>query len=385
MSRNGLFFVCVCALLTVTPNIVVAQRGGGPPPGTPMGPRPLDTITRPGSIQDAGTWGYWTFNMTEADRAGALLLGKVAIEGETLPWVPILVTVDCNDSTVYTTQSDSKGNFVVTPARIPGELSQLQDMRRQMQTHYEGCVLEGFLTGFRSAKVAITERNLRDDPNVGTVMLSRDSNARGTAMSATSETAPESAKKYWASAGQDMFAQKPEHAQKDLEKAVRAYPGFADAWYQLGLIQLQSSPRDAKACFDRAVAADPKFVLPFEQLTALAAQNGDWQAVLDNVSHFLELDPAGSMRVWYFSALANYQLGHLVSAEDSGKKLMAADPLHNIQNGEQLLAAILARKADYNGAISHLRNCLTYVPAGPDADMLKQEIAQLERRVSAAK
>jgi len=63
---------------------------------------------------------------------------------------------------------------------------------------------------------------------------------------------------------------------------------------------------------------------------------------------------------------------------------MTADPLHNIHNGEQLLAAILARKADFAGALAHLRNTLTYTPDGPDAELLKQEIAQLQKRAAAS-
>jgi tetratricopeptide (TPR) repeat protein len=122
--------------------------------------------------------------------------------------------------------------------------------------------------------------------------------------------------------------------------------------------------------------------LPYEQLAALAAQGEDWQGVLDNTSHFLDLDPSGNMRVWYYTALADFQLTQLNAAEIAGRKMLAMDPLHNIRNGEQLFAAILARKADYAGALAHLRNCLTYTPEGPDADLLKQQIATIERHVT---
>jgi hypothetical protein len=46
---------------------------------------------------------------------------------------------------------------------------------------------------------------------------------------------------------------------------------------------------------------------------------------------------------------------------------------------------ILAGKGDLNGALAHLRNCLTYLPSGPNTDLLKQQIAQLERKVTASK
>jgi predicted Zn-dependent protease len=319
--------------------------------------------------------------MTQQGRAGGALLGKVTIEGEVLPWDPILVTVACKGHTVYTTQSDAKGNFVILPTKFPGELSQQGDRERQMQVHYEGCVVEGFLTGFRSTTITITVRHLRDEPILGTITLSRDSNARATALSATSQTVPPEAAKFWAKAGAEMLDGKPDRARLNLDKAVKAYPGFADAWYQLGRVQLLSAPRDAKTCFEKAFAADPKFTPPLEELAFLSIQQEDWQGALEKTRQFLQLDPDGTMRVWYFNALANFQLGRITEAESSAKRLASADPLHNIRNGEQLLAAILARKADYAGALSHLRNCLTYTPEGPDANLLKQQIAQLERRV----
>lgn len=357
-----------------------AQRGA-PPIAPPAPPRELSGPTRPGSIQDSGLYGYWT-QITDQDRAGGVLLGKVAVEGEILPWQPILVTVSCKKTTVYTTQSDPKGNFAVIPNRIPGVLSLQGDRQRQMQTYFEGCVLESFLTGFRSTEITLTQHMLRDDPNVGTITLSRDSQARVTAMSRSSQNAPGIATKHWAKAGEYMLAEKPDKAQRELEKAVEGYPGFADAWYELGTLQMQSNPRDARACFEKAAAADPDFVPPYEQLAALTAQQADWRGVTDNTSRFLQLDPSGSMTVWYYSALANFQLGQVDAAQASAEKLMKADPLHNIRNGEQLLAAILARKADYAGALAHLKNCLTYIPEGPDSNLLKEQIAQLEKRVS---
>lgn len=374
----------LCSFLFFGSSFMVAQRGGGPPPNVNTGPRPIQSPTRPDSVQDSGLYGYWR-NMTDQGRAGGALLGKVAIEGEVLPWDPILITLSCDGKASAATQTDSKGEFLIMPAKIAGELSQLGDRQRQMEVHYEGCIVQAFLTGFRSTRTTISVRNLRDDPNIGTITLSRDSNARATAMSTTSKAAPDQALKLWNKAGEEIRSDKIDRARKDLEKAVDVYPQFADAWYQLGRLQMLSSPRNAKMCFEKALAADPNFSPPLEQLAALSIQQEDWQSAAENTLRYLQLDPGGTARVWYYSALANFQSGKLNAAEYSAQKLVSADPLHNIRNGEQVLAAILARRADYAGALEHLRNCLTYTPDGPDAKMLKEQIVQLERRVPAAK
>jgi hypothetical protein len=344
---------------------------------------PNPVVTRPDSIQDTGLYGYWN-GMTEQDRAGGALLGKVVIKDELLPWDPIVVSVNCNGKVAYTAETDSKGNFAILPSRIAGELSQLGDRERQMKVHFEGCILEGALAGFNSSAVTITERNLRDTPEVGTITLTREFAARGTAMSATSKSAPPSAAQHWSKAGEEMLAGKPDRARKELEEAVRAYPGFAEAWYRLGTLQMVSNPRQAQVSLRKAAAADPAYVPPYEQLAELAVQQSDWAGALASVAHYLQLDTTGTMHLWYYSALSNLQVGKVEAAENSANKLLAMDPLHNIRNGEQVLAVILARKADYADALAHLRNCLSYVSDGANAELLRAQIAQLEKHVAKA-
>ena len=191
--------------------------------------------------------------------------------------------------------------------------------------------------------------------------------ARGTRLALISEKARS-----------ELLDGKPDRAQKDLEKAVQVYPQFAEAWYQLGRILEVSKKEEAGNSFSRAVAADPKFILPYEQLAAISAQAGKWQELVDCTSHELELNPRGNPQTWYYHALGNVKIGKMDVAQVSAEKALAMDPLHTQPNTEQLLAVILANNRDYAGALQHLRNCLTYVPAGPNTDIIKQQIAQLE-------
>jgi hypothetical protein len=59
------------------------------------------------------------------------------------------------------------------------------------------------------------------------------------------------------------------------------------------------------------------------------------------------------------------------------------DPSHVAPNTEQLLAVVLARRGDYAGAIEHLKSNLTYTPPGPNAALIKQQIAELEKAYEA--
>jgi hypothetical protein len=57
------------------------------------------------------------------------------------------------------------------------------------------------------------------------------------------------------------------------------------------------------------------------------------------------------------------------------------DPLHVQPDTEQLLAVILVAKNDLPTALRHLRNCLTYFPPGPNYELVKRQIAQIDRRL----
>ena len=344
-------------------------------------PAPPSTITRPESIQDSGLYDYWA-DMSGQGRAGGALLGKLAVEGEPLPWEPLLVTVSCSGKVVYTTQSDAKGNFGIVSFTLPGALGKQGDSQRQMEAQLEGCLVQGDVPGFRSNSITLTREHLRDDPEIGTIILSRSSRDAATTLSRTTETAPPKAIKSFEKAHGEMMDHNPDGAQRDLKKAVETDPHFAEAWLQLGKLQQTSDPQSARDSFSKALAADPQFVLPYEQLAVLAAQDGKWTEVLDNTNHIAKIYPQGTAESWYLSALANYQTGKPGLAEASARKSLALDPRHSVLNTEQLLAVILAKKGDYNGALEHLRSSLKYIQPGPNEDLLKQQIAQLEKRVA---
>jgi len=316
-------------------------------------------------------------------KAGSYYGGDVKVSGGALPWDPILVNVVCNGKSQYTTTTDPKGNFVIAPKQADtvnaaSASASPSDAQNQALAQYVGCNVQAALPGFDSSSVTIANRNLTDDPNIGTISLKAAENAAGSSVSATTAAAPKDAVKAFEKARTEWIENKNDKAEKDLQKAVQIYPQFAEAWYQLGKLQeVQKSP-DAANSFQKAVAADPKFVPPYEHLVSTATQAEKWQDVLDNTNKELELNPAGSPRLFYYNAVANMKLGKTDAAQASVEKAIAVDPNHTEPNAEQLLAVILANKQDLPGALEHLRVAIKYLPPGPNADLVKKQIAQLE-------
>jgi len=386
--KTKLFFLFFASLALSSAALAQAKGSSSGSTGAPA-----DASLGPEHAGDIGKFSNWD-TLSRQGRTGDYLLGTVTVVGGALPWDAIPITVTCSGKTSYTADTDSKGHFAIapvnpattsvataTPANIPNSV----DAKPKLAAAFMGCTVEAALPGFNSTTLTIANRNLLDTPDIGTITLSREEGSGGSAVSSTTASAPKDAAKAFEKARAEWMDKKPDRAQKDLEKAVQIDPQFAEAWYQLGKIQEAAKSPDATNSFSKAVAADPKFILPYEHLAQLDTLAGKWQDVADATAHELELNPRGTPQIWYYNALANYKLNKKDVAEASATKSLAMDPLHTQPNTEQLLAVILADKRDYAGALEHLRNCLTYLPSGPNADIVKQQVAQLQQFVQPTK
>ena len=107
------------------------------------------------------------------------------------------------------------------------------------------------------------------------------------------------------------------------------------------------------------MAAEPNFVPPYE----LAAQQRQYPELLKYTEHVRQLDPRGTPRLWYYTAMANHNLGHNEIPKASAEKSLAMDPLHTEPNTDQLLAVILVAQHDYPGAWNTSVTASPYYPS----------------------
>ena len=316
-------------------------------------------------------------NIKRGGRQGDYLTGSVVLTGGALPWDPIPVSVKCDGKVSYTTATDPKGYFWIAQAEQQGSTTIKADAK-PVATQYTGCSVEAALAGFDSNPLPIATRNVLDNPNIGTITLHREEGSGDAAPSSTSAAAPKDATKAFDKARSEWIDRKPDRAQKDLQKAVEIYPQYAEAWYQLGKLQEASKSPEAWKSFSKAVEIDPKFALPYEHMAPLAAEAGKWPELVDVTNRALALNPRGTLDIWYYNALGNFQTQKMDVAQTSAVKSLSMDPLHMQPNTEQMLAVILSQKGDTAGALEHLRNCLTYFAPGPNLELVKQQIAQLD-------
>lgn len=372
-----LFFLPLLALSSSA--ILQAQPGSIPVGGG------TSTAIHPDSIQGSNIYEY-SMDMDASSLTGGALLGKVEIAGNPLTWDPIPVNVTCAGKVAFTTYANGKGAFLIKAVNANGSLSVESDAKRQMETHFEGCTVTAALTGFSSTSITLTNRNFRDAPEIGTITLRRTDNAKGTALSSTTEDVSPKAVKLFEKARSDWQAQNPDRVKGDLQEAVALDPKFAEAWYQLGKQEQAMSPDQAREDYAKALAADPQFILPYQQLLLMDSQEGKWKNALTDGKNALALEPHGTPTIWYAYAegiLKAYIAGALPASklklgEASAHNSLALDPQHNVP-AEQLLSLILAEEKNYPAAIEHLQHCLTYLPKGASVDQVKQQITKLEQ------
>jgi hypothetical protein len=341
---------------------------------------PSSSTPPPAAVDPAKMMNRDLDTLHKMGRAGDRLTGNVTVTGGSVPWDPITVAVVCDGKEKYTTNTDGKGFFAINSVDDRGPNTVKADPK-PAGWQYVGCNAQALLPGFNSTTVPITHRGVTDSTNIGTIKLTREENSPGSAVSSTTANAPKEATKAFEKARAAWLENKPSNAMKELQKAVQVYPQFAEGWYQLGRLQEGTNPAEAASAFSEAAAADPKYVWPHVQLALLASQAQKWQEVVDETKRALDLDPRGTALLWYYNALGNFQLNDMGAAESSATKALAMDPLHEQQNTEQLLAVVLVKKMDYAGALAHLKNCLTYFPPGPNLDLVKEQISQIEPAV----
>ena len=248
------------------------------------------------------------------------------------------------------------------------------------------CALRANVAGYTSDTVNLFNRRASDSPDVGTIVLHRIAGVEGSSISVTSMMAPKDAKKAYEQGLQSLLKNKPEEAARDFQKAVAAYPKYADAWVALAKVRLeQQAAEPARTALKKAMEADPKLVAPYVELGLLAAKDADWSESGRYLDHAMQLDPVDFPQAWYTDAVANYNLKKYDAAERSAREAMKLDPRHANPRSGYLLGLILAEKRDYAGAAAELTAYLKLAPNAPDLAQVKDQLEQLEKLMAGSK
>jgi tetratricopeptide (TPR) repeat protein len=330
--------------------------------------------------------------------------GKVMLDDGTPPPEQVVIERVCNGIARPEGYTDSKGRFsfqlgqntaMMADASVnmndpvfggagSGRNSPFGQQRGVNERDLMGCELRASLAGFRSDVVNLAGRRALDNPDVGTIVLHRMAKVDGFTFSGTTAFAPKDAKKAFEKGREASKKKKWPDAEKELTKAVTAYPKFAAAWFELGLVYHQQSKiDDARKAYGEAMKADEKFVNPYAPMARLAAGEKKWDEAAEISGKLIKLNPYFSADAYFISSVSNLNLNRLDVAEEHAREAANMDKQHRNPRINHVLAVILAQKQDYAGAAASMRDFLKFAPDAPEAPKLREELAEIEKRISA--
>jgi TolA-binding protein len=172
--------------------------------------------------------------------------------------------------------TDSKGSFSIQfsnkefggatqASETPATHLDPHAVRENSARDWRDCELKAVLPGFVSQPVDLGVRTPAiGNTNIGAIVLHHTANAEGSTVSATSVNVPDKARKDYEKGLAEKKNGKLDSAQEKFQKAVDAYPEYAEAWLELGRVQVQNNDAaGARQSFHRSIAVDNKFVSPY--------------------------------------------------------------------------------------------------------------------------
>ena len=329
--------------------------------------------------------------------------GEVKLDDSSPPPEPVALYRVCNGQSRFETWTDSKGAFSFAvgadskdqtqgdaaqnnapPRGLLKSISVSSQDAMPVIAKLRDCELEAVLAGYRSELVSIAVKSRSDDGRLGVITLYPLSRARTLTVSATTLQAPPNARKAY-NRGLDLLAkQKWQAAADEFTKAVKAYPKFAVAWYQLGLLrQKRGDAAGAAGAWKQALASDSKYIRPYESLTVLADHGQDWASSEAYSQAWIALDPEDFPGAYLYNAVANARLNRMDVAERSAREGLRLDKEHRIPRLNVVLGLILMGKNANAEAAAYFRQYLALVPNAGDAAAVRRQVSQLEAAASA--
>ena len=259
------------------------------------------------------------------------ITGRVNLsDGTELPDRVLLERVCSGDMVNVEGYTDRKGYFSLHLGQGVKMMSDASGGSANAWSSYpdslSDCELRGRLAGYRSSTIDLSGHQPMDNPNVGTIVLFPAQKTEGKFFSATSALAPKDARKAFERGTIDFRKRRFEQAEKEFHKAVTVQPKYADAWLGLGKTYAAlSRAAEAREALLKAVADDPSYVYPYEQLYRLAFAQANWQELASATDRVLRLDPYEFPDAYYLNGVANFELKNLDIAQKSLTKAIGAD------------------------------------------------------------
>jgi len=338
--------------------------------------------------------------------------GRVMLEGGTPP--PALVAIErvCNGATHSEGYTNSQGYFsiqlgqagqaVADASERTGGLDQMlppgaspgaADMASMgeagaglnMGARFANCELRARLAGYRSQTVNLRGHDAASNPDLGVILLHRLVKGEETAVTVTALKATKPARKALQTGMELAKKEKFDQAMDGLREAVKLDPNFAFAWCELGKLQVaHNHAAEGRQSFEAAAKAEPRWPEPLLELALLDLRAGNWKVLADVTDQVLRLNSFDYPGMFFFNALANFNLGRMEAAEKSARSAQTLDTRRQYPPAAHLLGDILTQHRQYPEAADEYRRYLAMAPQAADAAAVRKQLEDVEKLAAEA-
>gem|GEM_PF-1477725 len=287
------------------------------------------------------------------------LEGQLRIEDDTRPPVTASIERVCGGKTVFEGYTDARGRFILA----------LEAAERARAD----CRIRASLPGYRSNDIPLTALPL-------SITLHRTAKCEGTLISETTRSAPADARNAFEQGREALEAGRRDDARGAFANAVRIYPNFAMAWFELAALdEARGSLAEADAEYREAIEADSAFVSPYLRLANAAMHRNQWKEAGEYAARVIALDPENFPDAYLIHAVGCMTQRNPDAAEASARAAVRLDSAGQFPRAEYVLGLALLAKGDATGARQHLAHYLEIDPTTPDARQIRERIATLKR------
>ena len=317
--------------------------------------------------------------------------GKVALDDGTELTEPAAIQTVCRGDRHTRTFTDRHGSFsfqLGDPSpNSEGDLSDAgnstmtRTTTQREQRNWRDCEVQAVLGGFSSEIIELASRlNTLESADVGRIVLHRLEHVEGTSISVTSALAPSGARRALEKGREAERKKDWDRAILALQKAVEIYPKYAAAWFELGRVQMvKNDAPAAKLSFQQSMAADAKYVPPYQGLAELAFRAKQWPEVIQTTEQMLALNPVNFPVAYLFNAVANYYLPNLEAAEKGARQGIRVDSEHQIARLRYVLGMILLKKQDYEQASLYFHQYMQLTTESSELEAANRQLAEIAR------
>ena len=212
---------------------------------------------------------------------------------------------------------------------------------------------------------------------------STESNAKGNATGASSVAAvdlnvPDSARKEFEQANEDMGRQDWTSAQQRLNRAISAYPQYAQAYNNLAAVYGHlNDPARERESLEKAISLNDHFVPALVNLAKLCFQDKNAaraETLLESAGRAEPNNPE-TLTLLAQAQLLNKHFDAAIATAHSVHTM----PHQNFALVHYIAARALERESRLPDALAELQLFLTEEPKGARADHVREELAQIQR------